>query len=494
VVGTTARATGVATAREETNVTAAPATATPADPANPALGEGSAPAARGRLRAKMLRGSFFEIGGYGAQQVLRLASNLILTRLLFPAAFGLAALVMVLMTGLVMISDVALCPCVVQSKRGDDPDFLNTAFTIQVLRGLGLALLMFLLARPAAWFYREPALAPLVALGSLQLVFNGLHSTSIFTLRRELRLGWVNGLELGQSLIAIPLTVLLSWIYRSPWALVTGGVVGAACFAVASHFLPVPYRNRFQWDKAAAHEIRLFSRWVLGSSTATFLGQQADRILLGKFLGAAWLGIYGVAANLGDAASAVVGRVISGVLYPVLSEANRTGRPDFADFYYRLRLRLDLFSMSVTGFLAGAGGWIITTLWDRRYADAAWIFQVLCVRAAFWLWVSPGETVLFSAGHTRYGFQRSATRLVGAVLFISLGYHFGGVRGLVWGTVATEASTLLAIWPKLRELGLLRLRRELLAVAVFALACLLGVAVRHVLPEVNLRAALHRSP
>jgi len=440
----------------------------------------------------MLRGSFFEMAGYGGQQVLRLGSNLILTRLLFPAAFGLASTAMTLMMGVVMISDLALCPCVVQSKRGDDPRFLNTAFTIQVVRGFGLALVMLLLAKPAGWIYRTPGLTPLVALGSLQLVFNGLHSTSIFTLRRELRLGWVNGLEFAQSAIAIPLTVVLAWIYRSPWTLITGGVVGSACFALASHFLPVPYRNRFQWDKEAAHEIRQFSRWVLGSSTATFLGGQSDRILLPRLLGMAWMGIYNVAANLGDAASAVVGRVISGVLYPVLSEATRAERPDFADFYYRLRLRLDIVSMSITGFLSGVGGWIILACWDERYAEAAWIFQLLCVRAAFWLWVSPGEALLLSAGRTRYGFYRSGTRLAAAVVLMPLGYHFGGVHGLMAGIVATEATTLIAIWPKLRAMKVLRIRRELIAVGIFAVACLAGLAVRRVLPAVNLRALYHR--
>src|SRR5436190_6188902 len=100
----------------------------------------------------MLRGAFFEISGYGAQQAIRLGSNLVLTRLLFPAAFGLASMVWVITSGLVMLSDVAIHACVIQSKRGDEPDFLNTAFTVQAIRGVGLAVLMVLLGKPAAWF------------------------------------------------------------------------------------------------------------------------------------------------------------------------------------------------------------------------------------------------------------------------------------------------------------------------------------------------------
>ena len=122
-----------------------------------------------RAPGRILRGSFFELSGHGIQQVVRLGSNLITTRLLFPAAFGQASVVWALFTALVMFSDFALLPCIIQSKRGDDPEFLNTAFTIQVIRGQGLGLAMILLAKPVAWFYRDDRLTALLCLGSLQL-------------------------------------------------------------------------------------------------------------------------------------------------------------------------------------------------------------------------------------------------------------------------------------------------------------------------------------
>ena len=73
------------------------------------------------LRARALRGSVLTVGGFGASQIFRLASNLILTRLLFPEAFGMMALIMVFLQGLAMFSDVGTGPAIMQSKRGDDP-------------------------------------------------------------------------------------------------------------------------------------------------------------------------------------------------------------------------------------------------------------------------------------------------------------------------------------------------------------------------------------
>jgi O-antigen/teichoic acid export membrane protein len=439
------------------------------------------------LRRRIVRGSFFEMGGYGAQQLLRVASNLILTRLLYPAAFGQAAIVSTLAFGLVMLSDVAIQPCIIQSKRGDDIAFLNTAFTLQVLRGFGLALVMVGLAKPAAWFYREPALASLIYIGATQLVVNGLHSTSVFTLRRHLRLGWLNGLDLGTSLVGVIFVVLLARAYPSPRALVVGAIFTSLLGAVASHFLPVPYRNRFAWDKDAAQEIGRFGRWVFGSSTATFLGGQSDRILLGRFLGTAWLGVYGIAVNLSDMLSGLILRVVSGVLYPVLSEAGRAPDRDLSKLFYRLRLRLDLLSMSATGLLAGTGAWLVHTLWDDRYANAAWIVQVLCIRVAIGLIVSPTETCLFALGQTRYLFARSVTRLLGTLVLIPVGWYLAGVKGVIWATVCAEVPTVLAVWPRSRALGILRLRRELLAVGIFVGADFIGHVVAPWLPRIHLR-------
>ena len=88
------------------------------------------------LFARALRGSALTAGSYAITQGLRLGSNLILTRLLFPEAFGLMALVSVFLVGLAMFSDIGIGPAISHSKRGDEPGFLDTAWTLQVARGV----------------------------------------------------------------------------------------------------------------------------------------------------------------------------------------------------------------------------------------------------------------------------------------------------------------------------------------------------------------------
>ena len=102
------------------------------------------------LKRALITSGAWTMVGWFVMQVLRFGSNLILTRLLFPEAFGLMSLVIVFIVGLHMFSDVGIGPSLVQSKRGDDPDFYNTVWTIQILRGLGLWLISVLVAWPAS--------------------------------------------------------------------------------------------------------------------------------------------------------------------------------------------------------------------------------------------------------------------------------------------------------------------------------------------------------
>ncbi|RLF31141.1 MAG: polysaccharide biosynthesis protein, partial [Thermoplasmata archaeon] len=51
------------------------------------------------LKRLAVSGSAWIIAGFGMSQALRLAGNLILTRLLFPEAFGIMALVEMVMRG-----------------------------------------------------------------------------------------------------------------------------------------------------------------------------------------------------------------------------------------------------------------------------------------------------------------------------------------------------------------------------------------------------------
>ncbi|MCU0668076.1 MAG: oligosaccharide flippase family protein, partial [Myxococcota bacterium] len=116
----------------------------------------SAAASTGTLASRASRAALASVLGQAAAQGLRLVGNLVLSYLLFPEAFGLMLIVNTVLLGLQILSDLGLQPAIIRHPRGDDPDFVNTAWTVGVIRGAVLFAIGLALAIPIARFYREP--------------------------------------------------------------------------------------------------------------------------------------------------------------------------------------------------------------------------------------------------------------------------------------------------------------------------------------------------
>ena len=137
------------------------------------------------FRARAMRGSVFTVLNFGGQNALRLASNLVLTRLLFPEAFGLMALVQVMLAGVQMLSDIGIRDKIIQDPKGDEPHVLNTAWVLQIIRGIFLWLVVVLLAAPVAGFYEAPELADLLPVAGIAAVAQGLSSTKVYAANKR---------------------------------------------------------------------------------------------------------------------------------------------------------------------------------------------------------------------------------------------------------------------------------------------------------------------
>lgn len=330
------------------------------------------------ILARAARGSAWTALSFFAAQGFRLGSNLILTRLLFPEAFGIMALVTVLLVGLTLFSDMGTGPAIMQSKRGDDPDFLNTAWTLQILRGGMLWLTACVLAYPAALFYDQPLIAVLLPVASLSLLFAGLEPTRVDTANRHLLLGRLTVLDLLSTLIGILVMLGLAYVLRSVWALALGGVITAALrLMLLTLFLPGP-GNRLRWEKAAGQELIHFGFWIFLSSVCGFLVSQGDRAVLGKFLSIEGLGVYNIGAFLAMFPIMLGSTVTARVLIPIYRE-HKENDPVARKRLERIRFFVTGGLILALAFFALAGPTIVHVLYDDRYRSAGGVMVAISV-------------------------------------------------------------------------------------------------------------------
>ena len=401
----------------------------------------------GSLNARFMRGSVFTLGGYVASQVLRLASNLILTRLLFPEAFGLMALVALIIQGLAMFSDVGVSPAIMQSKRGDDQKFLNTAWTIQVVRGVLLWLFACAIATPLAYIYDEPLLALILPCSGVSLLIAGFNPTRVDTANRHLLMGRLTGLDLAAQAAGIAVAITLSWWMQSVWALVISGISTAAILLVLyTLFLPGK-PNRFQWERESANELISFGKWIFLSTICGFLYLQGDKLVLGKYLPLDQFGIYNIGFFLASFPILMGGVLTRKMLIPIYRERPPSESHENFLKLQKMRFLLTTVMVLLTGGVSAAGVVLIDLMYDPRYAMAGAVVVLIAAMQMPQILVLTYEQASLAAGDSRRFFILSAARAVFTLGFLIAGLAYAGLIGALIGQgLAGVAAYPFVVW------------------------------------------------
>ncbi|MFY0682136.1 MAG: oligosaccharide flippase family protein [Thalassovita sp.] len=401
----------------------------------------------GSLTDRAMRSSAIHSMGFVLNQALRLGSNLILTRILFPEAFGLMALVTVVMVGLAMFSDVGVSPAIMQSKRGDDPDFLNTAWTIQMMRGAALWAVAALLAYPAALLYEEPQLLYVLPVYGVTLLISGFNPTKMETANRHLQAGRVTTITLAVQFIGLVIAVLAAWITQSVWSLVISGISAAVIQVVfLNKFLPGP-ANRFQWEKPAAKELIHFGKWIFLSTICGFITLHSDKLVIGKYLSLDEFGVYNIGYFLASFPMLLGGMVTHKVLIPIYRE----NPPDASrENFLRLR-KMRVFATALLLVMTFAvsllGVWLIDILYDARYARAGAVVVVLSLVQIPQIIVMTYDQAALAAGNSRGFFVLAAVRAVCIFAGLIIGLETMGLLGALLGLGAAYiAAYPVVIW------------------------------------------------
>ena len=376
--------------------------------------------------------------GYGTTQILRLAGNLVLTRLLFPEAFGLMALVMAVVTGVTMLSDVGIEQSIVHNKRGHEPAFVNTAWTIQVIRGLLISIALWLLAVPIASFYGEPMLSQLLPVVGLTSVIGGLRSTKMASADRDLVIARTTVITVGSYALGLTVTVIWAWLDRSIWSLVIGSIVGAVALTVASHALLGGIRNRFFLERESLRGLLTFGSWIFVSSALTFLVGEGNRLLIGGMLDVKMLAFFALAMTMDRLLLEVVQQISGKVLFPAYSEVVRE-RPERL---YAVVLKSRLIQI-VPYWFAGVffvyfGDSLMSILYDERYKDSGWMLQMLAMGSLIRCVIVSYNGILWAKGMVRISTALVAVQLFLQIMAMIVGYHFGGAKGMILGLAAGQ--------------------------------------------------------
>ena len=292
------------------------------------------------LSQRVVRGGIWVFTLRIFDRSLGLIRIVILARLLAPEDFGLFGIVVLAMSTPEAFSQTGIGDAIVQ-KKGDIKSYLNTGWTIQIIRGAALVAILFACAPLVASFFQESKATLILQVLAASVFLNGLQNIGIVYFRKELQFHKLFIYQLSGTLADLGVAITAALLLRSVWALAFGLLARSLMICILSYVIH-PYRPRLRFEFNKAKELYSFGRWIFLNHILFFLVVCGDDILAGKLLGTAALGFYQMAYRLSNMPATQVSCVISGVTFPAYSKL-QDNLPRLREAYLR--------TLQITGFL-----------------------------------------------------------------------------------------------------------------------------------------------
>lgn len=384
------------------------------------------------LERRTVRGGAVTVVYQVVKQVISIVATAILARLILPEHSGLINMVVIVTGFISLFNDLGLSAATIQRNQLEQQQ-VSTLFWINIAMGMSLALVAAALAPAVAWFYNEPRLLPVMAVIAAGFFFGGLTVQHRALMKRQMRFSALVGIDITMTLIGTVVAITAAVLLPEPlryWALVFE-LVAQWPIEIVGLWLLCGWRPNRPALAKGVRSMLVFGGNLTGYRLVNYFARNMDNLLIGKFFGAAALGLYAKAYGLLLLPMRRVNEPFSAVALPALSRL--TDDPErYRRTYSRMVSGLCLLTMPLVAFMIGAADWIVITVLSERWAAASTLFALLGISGLVepfsnttgWLFTSQGRT----DEQLRWGLIGTGLT-VGAI-----------VAGLPWGPVGVATS------------------------------------------------------
>jgi len=427
-----------------------------------------------RLRQFAAGGTAAVVFGLASTNLLRIISNVTLTRMLPSSAYGAVGVIVSVSVVIAMITDVGLFDFIVRHREGEDKRFLDQLWTIRLIRGGLLTLLMLVASEPAAIALAKPELQPVIAFWSVTFLIEGMSSLAFATAPRQRQVWRMAMMDFLSGVAGFVASLSLALIWRDYWALVAGMLATSASKTALSYLMFSNARRSWNVDRARMAELWGFSRYIAMSSALTLFVMQADKLLLARMMSLQVYGFYALASSLALAPLSLSLAYSTRVLLPAYADVVRRDPKALAKAFYDYRQKVALVLMFGGGLLVGSAQLIVAILYDARYGAVAPFLSLLAITCCLSPLADSSKQGLIAHGETRTTLTANicgaSWLLIGGVSAIAI----GNIMLLVAVVGTVQLPTVLSYWWSLRRIGVLNLRRESYGLAAIAAGATLG--------------------
>ena len=434
------------------------------------------------LTLKTMRGAVWSVAARTSSRVIDLATLLVLARLLSPADFGLTAIAASLVAIVEMVLEVPLVQALMRLRR-IEPSHLDTAFTLGLLRGGIIAVMMMLAAWPVAHIYGDARLVVLILVLALGPITRSLYSPAMVTFFRDLdfRVSFIT--DFSGKIIAALLSVATLYAGGGYWALVVNPVVSSLMPTILS-YVYAPYTPKLSLEKL--RDFSAFTGWYTASQILSAFSWQYDRVFLGYNVEKAVLGRYSLAS---DFSVMPTQSLIGPAMRPVMAAF-----ATMADDRRRLRLsflkaaRLTMFIALPAGIgIALTADQIVNVVLGSQWSSAAVYLRWLSLAVMFTAYYQPVSSLCLAVDEPNLLLKINIIEAAVKLPLITVAFYAGGLLVMLYVRVlAAIVHFLISAWFAQRVVGA-SIAVQIVSLWQVVLSCLIMSAAVLILQEGLLR-------
>lgn len=389
----------------------------------------------GEQRSRIAHGFLWTTGIYATSIGVRFLTSVVLSRLLAPEILGVVVIAQTVRIGADLLGDLGLEQSVIRSEHGDDERFLNTAWTMQLLRGAILSIACAVLAPVFARMFGVDV-AVMLAIAAAPML-NALASTSVFSIARRLDIKGRNLFELMAETIGLVINVSLAIAMPTVWAPVLGILLTVIARSAITYLLPRP-RHRLLLDHRHARDLIAFGKWVALSSASLYATAYSDRFFLGGLVSLELLGIFGLARAIADLPNVLANRLGYLIIFPVVA-ADRATTGTVARGHLA-PVRRQFLALAAIGIATGMA-WsdhIVALVYDSRYHAAGWMLFLLFSGSWFAVLSAFNEAVVLGRSRPQAISAANLVRITCLIVGLNLGFVWYGLVGAILALTVAE--------------------------------------------------------
>ena len=376
-----------------------------------------------------IHGTMWMYASHYTGKVIVFLSTLVLARLLSQEAYGVAGYALVFIALLEVVGDLGVGSALVFFR--DDDEALSTGFWLALATGIVLFAVSWLAAPWVGAFYRDERAIGVTRLLAVVFPISALGAVHSALLYRKLAFGkrFLPNLmiNIGKAVVS----VVLGCLGFGAWCLILGQVAGAALGTIG-YWLTARWRPRFEFDFTKGRRLLSYGTKLIAVNSLSTLQSNVDYLFIGRFLGAAPLGVYTLAFRIPELLISQVCGVISTVAFPVY--ASLDGDVDRLQKGFLTTARyLSIVTLPVGVGLMLVARPAVVVLFGDKWSEA---IPVVPAIAAMWVIVS----LLYNAGDVYKAIGRP--EILVYLTLVELALLLPGM----WWAVAVQASIVTVGW------------------------------------------------